>query len=808
QAESAAGNTRRFSRAERAGGLSSAAAAVRVLKADVAQKASAKNAAKALAESEDRTQTLLARLRRDDEHAQAELRAPKNSLRRRQAAAAMSADLKLQAKTLEGMLERFSELKKGLASAAAPEPKLESASAAGPARIQGRRFLAWLNSGVFGPFSLDELVALRGFGLKTLVCPEGYPGTVPGDWRPAGQINDIFEATGRALGSDKDGTLAAALRRDEESSEAGRAVGELEDAFEREDGAKNSLEIITRSKARAEALLVRLRRYDGDLEGVGGQPGRPVRLMQAAAAARMDARLQMEAVGHFIDRLRRFEAEIQVREKARAKKRAGAEPAAAQTVAAEPAQYTFLGRLAAITGKWVLMAFSAFFSLRYLLWRGLYTLNYASDLRLLISVLLLGAEVYGFVSVMLFFMQVLAPKAVKSVPLEGELPGVDLFVTIYNEPLEILEQTLIACKALDYPAAKLRVHVLDDGPRAEVGELAASFGFNHLTRENREHAKAGNLNAGLTRTESEFIMILDVDHVPVRSYLRETLGFFKDPKVAFVQTPHHFYNPDCYQKNLLLEGHVVNEQDLFFQIIQPGKNGANAAIFAGSSAVFRRKALEDIGGFKTDCAIEDMHTGMELHARGWRSVYYNRILSAALSPENFAGYLTQRKRWAKGGVQLFFLDNPLWKKGLSLRQRLYYFSSLLYFFHGWMRLIYLLAPLSFLLASYNPIVASIPMLMWYFIPHYLASHLVFSLLTREYRNPFWSDVYESASSFALSWTAFETLFRPDFLVFHVTPKGLKAAKEKLKWRLVLPHIVLCGLLIAGLIEATYHFMNG
>jgi len=257
-----------------------------------------------------------------------------------------------------------------------------------------------------------------------------------------------------------------------------------------------------------------------------------------------------------------------------------------------------------------------------------------------------------------------------------------------------------------------------------------------------------------------------------------------------------------------LEGHIVNEQDLFFQIIQPGKNGANATIFAGSSAVFRRKALSDIGGFKTDCAIEDMHTGMELHSRGWQSVYYNRILSAALSPENFAGYLTQRRRWTKGGVQLFFLDNPLLKKGLSLRQRLYYFASLIYFFHGWMRLIYLLAPLSFLLVHYNPIVCSIPALLWYFIPHYLASHLVFSLLTREYRNPFWSDVYESATSFALSWTAFETLFRPDFLVFHVTPKGLKAARERLKWRLVLPHIILCALLIAGILKATYHFMAG
>ncbi len=671
------------------------------------------------------------------------------------------------------------------------------------------QYFIWINNSVLGPFSVNELVDINSFGPKTLVCPESYSGTISGHWRPAEQNNGIFEALEKNSDSNQTEGLPGIVSRDEGISDFGKEVRELEGSFERSNKAKSSLKIIKRNRSLAESLLIRLRRYENNLQSVPGQPERPLRLIQAAAAARMDAWIQIEALGQFIDHLRNLESEIHARKKAQAEKRIGPRPTTdTQAATVEPTQYTFLGRLAALTGKWALIAISAFFSLRYLLWRSFYTLNYAGNLPLLISILLLAAEIFGFVSVLLFFIQTLAPEIVKPVPLEGDFPNVDVFITIYNEPLEILEQTLIACKALDYPTAKLRVYVLDDAPREEVEKLVTNFGFNHLRRENRKHAKAGNLNAGLERTNGEFIMLLDVDHIPVRNYLLETLGFFKNPQVAFVQTPHHFYNPDCYQKNLSMERHLVNEQDLFFQIIEPGKNGANAVIFAGSSAVFRRKALEEVGGFKTDCAIEDMHTGMELQARGWRGIYYNRILSAALSPENFSGYLTQRKRWTKGGVQLFFLDNPLWKKGLSFQQRLYYFSSLIYFFSSWSRLIYLLTPLSFLLLSYNPIVTSIPMLLWYFIPNYLASHLVFSLFTREYRNPFWSDVYESASCFSLSWTVFETLFRPDFLIFNVTPKGLKTDKENFKWRLVLPHIILSVLFILGIIRATEHFLSG
>ncbi|NNN04387.1 MAG: glycosyltransferase [Elusimicrobia bacterium] len=457
--------------------------------------------------------------------------------------------------------------------------------------------------------------------------------------------------------------------------------------------------------------------------------------------------------------------------------------------------------------RWVLLALSAALSLRYLIWRATRTLNYDSDLSLFVSVLLLAAEGYGFVSVLLFFLQVADQSVPDAAPVEGELPTVDVLVPIYNEPIDILRRTLIACRALDYPRSKLTLYVLDDGGRPEVAELAALYEARYIVREKREHAKAGNQNNALRNSHGELLLLLDTDHIPVSSFLRETVGYFqRDPRLAFVQTPHHFYNPDCYQRNLILDNEVTHEQDLFFQLIQSGRNSANATVFAGSAAVFRRTALEDIGGFRVDCAIEDLHTGMELQARGWRSIYLRKTLSAGLSPEDFSGYLIQRMRWTRGGVQLFFLDNPLIKKGLNLRQRFAYLASLLYFFHAWARLVYLLAPLSFLLLNINPIVASPWVLLWYFLPHYAASHFIFNRISREYRSPFWSDVYETASVFALACASLAAMFRPETVVFNVTPKGLKdGPRSNLPRVHVLPHIVLLALLVAGLVKATYHF---
>ncbi len=446
--------------------------------------------------------------------------------------------------------------------------------------------------------------------------------------------------------------------------------------------------------------------------------------------------------------------------------------------------------------KMAVLILSGIISIRYILWRGIYTLNIQDRISLSISMIVFLAELYGFVQYILFHYQSLRPT--NPVPPEinySRAPAVDILITIFSEPKDILCRTIIGCLSQDYPSGKCNVYVLDDGRREEIKELTERFGCNYITRPTNKNVKAGNLNNGLKNSYSDLVAVFDCDHVPVRSFLRETVGFFSDPKVAFVQTPHHFYNPDTFQRNLKLEREICNEQDLFFHVIQPGRDSYNSAFFAGSGGIFRRSCLEEIGGFKTETITEDLHTSMELHSRGYKSFYVNKDLSAGLSPESFASYLKQRKRWARGGVQIFFLDNPLIKRGLTIHQRLNYFASSVYFFHGLPRLIYLTAPLSYLLFGYAPLLSDVWTLLNFFLSHYIASTMAFSMVSKGHRNAFWSDVYETVMSFGLTITAFMTIFKPKEHTFAVTPKMERFDKPKINTTIVAPHIFLLLLLL-------------
>lgn len=422
----------------------------------------------------------------------------------------------------------------------------------------------------------------------------------------------------------------------------------------------------------------------------------------------------------------------------------------------------------------------------------------------MVSVPLYLAEIYGFLSCLFFYFQTAGGEGGPlSVPTVDSFPMVDVFVTVYNEPIDILYKTLVGCLNMDYPKERLKVYVLDDGGREEVKKIVRSLKCKYLKRDIRKHAKAGNLNYGLENSDGEFIAIFDVDHIPTRSFLKETIGYFKDSQVAFVQTSHHFYNPDIYQKNLFLEGKITNDQDLFFHVIQPGRDYFNSSFFAGSSGIFRRKALEEIGGFQTRTVTEDIHTSFVLHSRGWRSVYVNKNLSAGLTPERISSYINQRRRWTRGSIQLFIYDNPLFKKGLSFSQRVNYFASIFYFFHPLPRIIYLSVPLSFLLFGIPPIKANFFELGHYFLSHYLAFTLAFNLFSKGFRHFFWSDIYETTTAFPLSSEVIKTLSNPKDTVFKVTPKGERYERLEFFPFYLIPNLVLVGLILFGLLRGIY-----
>jgi cellulose synthase (UDP-forming) len=460
-------------------------------------------------------------------------------------------------------------------------------------------------------------------------------------------------------------------------------------------------------------------------------------------------------------------------------------------------------------GRQIILALTLFLYVRYLLWRGVYTLNIDDWAGLGISSLVLLAEAYGLVQLMFFTFQAWRPLERQSPPITT-YPTVDVLVTVVNEPLDILRRTLVGCTSQNYPPEKYKVYVLDDGQRQDVQSLAHSMGCEYIARESRDHAKAGNLNHALRLTTGELIAVFDTDHVPTSAFLRETVGFFENERVAIVQTPHHFYNPDIFQKNLRLESELKNEQALFFRTLQPGRDAHNSAFFAGSSGLFRRRPLMEIGGFQTETITEDIHTSMLVHAKGYESRFLNKVLAAGLMPETFGGYLKQRTRWAIGCVQMFLKCNPMTVRGLTFAQRIDYLGSVYYFFHGVPRVICLAAPLSALLLGVSPVHATVADLVHLFGSYFFASLVMMRTVSAGTRNAFWADVYETAMCFSLSKATIATVLRPHKLrAFVVTPKGEKLEKRGVKEAVtVMPHLVLFGLLIAGMAMGIQLWLNG
>ncbi len=425
-----------------------------------------------------------------------------------------------------------------------------------------------------------------------------------------------------------------------------------------------------------------------------------------------------------------------------------------------------------------LLALSLALSLRYLGWRAARTLNFVEPLGPVVSLSLFAAEVYAFSTVALLAVQVGVRRRRRPAPAPlapGEPhPSVDVLVPIYSESLDILDRTLAACAALRWP--RKTIWVCDDSHREEVARLAAEHGASYL-RGPRQHAKAGNLNAALAVTTGDLVAVFDTDHVPEERFLERTAPWFRDPRMAVVQTPHHFTNADVFQRAFGGGDAVPNEADLFNHAIQGGRDGWGGAFFVGSGALFRREALASVGGFNLLSITEDIHTSQKLHARGWRSAFVDEDLAAGLSAESFAAYLVQRRRWMLGCLQIFLRDNPLLERGLPLRHRVGYFASLWHFFFPLARVAFFLTPLWFLLFHLHPLFADLPVLLAYLVPHLVLAPLAASALVPGWPRLLWGGVHESAVAFPLARASLD-LVLPRRLGFKVTPKGITTSRRR------------------------------
>jgi len=408
----------------------------------------------------------------------------------------------------------------------------------------------------------------------------------------------------------------------------------------------------------------------------------------------------------------------------------------------------------------------------YLIWRFGWSGEGANPI---LFAMLLVTEVYGLWALgTLAWYSWSRPPAVRPSTTPGR--KVDVYVCTYDEPFEVVAATLAGCRALTYPHT---TYLLDDGRRPEMEELAEVAGAAYLTRPDNSHAKAGNINAALPRTEGDLVLMLDADHVPMPDALDAMVGYFDDEKVALVQSPHDFFNHDSVQHYVVGR----HEQSLFYRVVCPGKDRDGAAYWCGSAAVLRRQALLDIGGVATETIAEDFHTTIRLLRHGWSSRYHDEVLVQGLAPHDLDGYLLQRDRWARGNLAVFTLpESPLRARELRPLQRLSYFTSLAAYLAPPMRLL-LLATLGLVLwTGALPMKVSVAALAALWLPAVSLNLLAGSALTRGYMKIGETAHYELLTM-EIYTRALRCVFRPGRTAFKVTPKqgadrgGLEAVRK-------------------------------
>lgn len=461
-----------------------------------------------------------------------------------------------------------------------------------------------------------------------------------------------------------------------------------------------------------------------------------------------------------------------------------------------------LPKLKLESGRVLFIFLASYLSFAYFVWRTTHTISYHSPAGLIFAILLYVAELYGLALFALSNFVNIRPYHRKQVPLPEDRslwPTVDVFIPTYNEDLSIVETTSLAAMMMDYPPEKLRVHVLDDGgtdarinhAKPEIAEGARrrretfsafcrKWGIVYIAREKNIHAKAGNLNAGLTNSSGELVLILDADHVPTRDFLTRTAGaFLKDPKLFLLQTPHFFANADPIEKNLRTFRDMPSENEMFYDGIQKGLDHWDGAYFCGSAALMRRRCLEEVGGFAGESITEDAETALTLHARGYHSAYIDRPMVCGLACESIPAFLQQRSRWGVGMLQIFLLKNPLFVRGLTLPQRLCYMSSCFFWFFPFSRAVFLFAPILFLLFGLKIYDTDARSFATFAVPHLFGVFMLNKYLFGRLRWTFVGDIYEIIQSIPLFPAMIGTVIRPRAPVFKVTAKGEKLEQDTL-----------------------------
>ena len=354
--------------------------------------------------------------------------------------------------------------------------------------------------------------------------------------------------------------------------------------------------------------------------------------------------------------------------------------------------------------------------------------------------------------------------------LDGREVSVDVLITVYGEALSKIRATATAAVAIK---GRHGTWILDDGRSDEVRALAAELGCRYVRRLSGNGAKAGNINHALSLSKASFFCVFDADFVPHPDFLLETLPFFVNPTVAFVQTPQTYGN----LVNMVSRG-AGYMQAVFYRFVQPGRNHFNAAFCVGTNVIFRRAAIDDVGGIYTDSKSEDVWTSLMLHERGWKSIYIPTTLAVGDAPETIEAYTKQQLRWATGGFEIMLTRNPLNpRRRLTPDQRIMYLVTATHYLTGIAPGLLLLVPPLEIFFDLRPVNLSIDWTTWllFYAGFYVMQILLAFYTLGSFR---WEVLMLAAVSFPIYTQALVNAFVGKEQKWHVTGNRSGAGKRR------------------------------
>jgi len=525
----------------------------------------------------------------------------------------------------------------------------------------------------------------------------------------------------------------------------------------------------------------------------------------------------------------------------------------------------------------------------YIYWRWTSSLNYDA---LWYAIPLVIAETGAYIGLMLFTFNLwkvedtpqkeppqMLSEVVSYTPNEDRPITVDVFFPTYDEDPELVRLSLRDAKNIHYPKKiDTTIHVLDDGGREEMAQVAKEEGVNYITRDGNVGFKAGNMRNAMEQTGGDFIVICDADTRPFPTILEHTLGYFRDPDVAWVQTPQWFFDipegkslPDTLEKYISKPGRwigkgiekvigpvkigedpFVNDPKMFYDVIQRRRNWCNASFCCGAGSIHRREAVmeaalksysdqidkdfkdkdekfrkltgEDKLDKTTESSIrtqilqeseftpyrfhvsEDIYTSIVLHSdeeRNWKSVMHPAVESKMLSPQDLLTWTIQRFKYAGGTLDIAKNDNPVFRRGMSMPQRMMYATTVWSYIGGIWNAIFLTAPLIYLFFAIAPVDSYSFEFYKHILPFLLLTELAFMI------GGWGLAGYPSKASylafFPTNLRALWTVIKGEKISFPVTPKD---RQEGNFLGLAIPQTVLIVLTILGIAFAWFNFMDG